>query len=54
VIDAMLARPGIFGVVEYAAEDNLPSRRMIEGSGLTLRHDIVTCAVSRSGTRPTR
>lgn len=54
VIDAMFARPGISGVVEYAAEDNLPSRRMIEGSGLTLRHDFVTCAASRSGTRPTR
>ena len=54
MIDAMFARPGISGVVEYAAEDNLPSRRMIEGSGLTLRHDFVTCAASRSGTRSTR
>ena len=54
MIDTMFARPGISGVVEYAAEDNLPPRRMIEDNGLTLRHGIVTCAANRSGTRPTR
>ncbi len=40
-IDHMI-RKGARSVVEYAAEDNHASRRMIEGSGLVLREDIVT------------
>ena len=53
-IDTMVNQHGAIGVVEYAAEDNIPSRRMIEGSGLTLRDDIVTAAATTEGTRHTR
>ena len=54
VVDAMIARHGAAAVVEYAAEDNLPSRRMIEGSGLVLRDNVVSCAATAGATRFTR
>ncbi|WP_157961708.1 GNAT family N-acetyltransferase [Acuticoccus kandeliae] len=52
-IEAMLAH-GAEAIVEYAAEDNIPSRRMIEGSGLVMREDILTCGATRGGARHTR
>lgn len=54
VIDAMIDQHGATAIVEYAAEDNMPSRRMIEGSGLSLRDDILTYAATRGGVRNTR
>ncbi|MEL7150379.1 MAG: hypothetical protein AAGK71_06580 [Pseudomonadota bacterium] len=53
-IDAMLHSHGAGGVFEYAAADNTASRRMIEGSGLRLRDDLVTCAATAGSTPYTR
>lgn len=53
-IDAMLHTHGALGVFEYAAADNAASRRMIEGSGLRLREDLVTCAATVGSTPYTR
>jgi hypothetical protein len=48
-VDAMLHGLGADGIVEYAAEDNEASCRMIEGSGLVLREDIVNLIASPAG-----
>ncbi|MCG6884018.1 MAG: GNAT family N-acetyltransferase [Silicimonas sp.] len=53
-IDAMIGTHGARAVVEYATADNMPSRRMIEGSGLRMRDDILTCAATAGSTPYTR
>lgn len=53
-IGAMIGPHGAEAVVEFAAPDNRASRAMIEGSGLVLREDILSCAATRGAARFTR
>jgi len=53
VVDAMIETHGAESVVEFVGAYNTASRRMVEGSGLRFRPDVVTCGISTGG-RATR